>query len=65
MNSNLDFKFGTPIGSAKTNESKTKHKDNHNNLCAMLSDNDIIHDCSGFSLFYSIKIPGETHGHLF
>ncbi len=57
MNSNLDFKVITLIGSAKTNESNTKHKDNYNNLCAMLCDSDIIHDCSGFSLFYSIKIP--------
>lgn len=65
MNSNLFFNVITLIGSSKTNESKTKHKDNHNNLCAMLCDSDIIHDCSGFSLFYSIKIPGDTHGHLF
>ena len=65
MNSNLLFNVITLIGSTKTNESKTKHKDNHNNLCAMLSDSDIIQDCSGFSLFYSIKIPGETHGQLF
>lgn len=65
MNSNLDFKVITLIGSAKTNESNTKHKDNYNNLCAMLCDSDIIHDCSGFSLFYSIKISGETHGRIF
>ena len=51
MNSNLDFKALTLIGSAKTNESKTNHKDNLNNQCVMLIYSSIIHDCSGFTLF--------------
>ena len=58
MNSNLDFKALTLIGSAKTNESKTNHKDNLNNQCVMLIYSSIIHDCSGFTLlkFPTLKI---------
>ena len=65
MNSNLDFKALTPIGSAKANESMTKHKDYLNNLSAMLCDSNIIHDCSGLVLLHSYNFPGESNGYLF
>lgn len=51
MNSNFVFNVITLIGSTKTNESKTKHKDSLNNQCVMQSHDSIIHDCSGFTLF--------------